>query len=88
MIIEALKVLSFFLVIVFGYEIANLFLPKERNLEKLSLGFILGMGVFTFVWFLKILKINFGGVITKCLKKGWRFARLAAVKSIKIPIAI
>ncbi len=46
------SVLSVLLIFVLGFSLANLILPKAEGLEKLSLSFVLGIGVFTFFWFL------------------------------------
>ncbi len=46
------SILSVLLIFVLGFSLANLILPKAEDLEKLSLSFILGIGVFTFFWFL------------------------------------
>ncbi len=44
--------LSVLLIFVLGFSLANLILPRAEGLEKLSLSFVLGIGVFTFFWFL------------------------------------
>ena len=40
------------LVIAFGYQLSKILLPNVERLEQISLGYILGIGPFTFIWFL------------------------------------
>jgi len=40
------------LIILFGYGFASFLLEKSSTAEKLSVGFLLGIGIFTFFWFL------------------------------------
>lgn len=40
------------LIFLFGYNFTRLLLPKAESLEQISLGFVFGLGIFTFVWFL------------------------------------
>jgi hypothetical protein len=40
------------LIVLFGYRLSHIFLPEAEKLEQISLGFFLGIGIFTFIWFL------------------------------------
>lgn len=47
-----LSILGFFAVILFGYLLVNLFIPKSSILERISLGYLMGFGLFTYVIFI------------------------------------
>jgi hypothetical protein len=51
-------IISIFLIFFFGYELTGVFFRKSEALERLSLGFVLGIGLFTLIWFL----LNLTGV--------------------------
>jgi len=44
--------IGFFLIFLFGYKLSWILLPRVEKLEQISLGYILGIGIFTFIWFL------------------------------------
>jgi hypothetical protein len=44
--------IGFFLIFSFGYTLSGIILSKAEKLELISLGYILGIGIFTFFWFL------------------------------------
>lgn len=46
------------LIILFGYRLSRILLPDAETLELVSLGYIVGIGIFTFIWFL----LNWAGV--------------------------
>ncbi len=46
------SILSVLLIFVLGFSLSNLILPRTEGLERFSLSFVLGIGVFTFFWFL------------------------------------
>jgi hypothetical protein len=46
------NIIAIFLIFLLGYGLCSLFLVNSEGLEKLSLSFLLGIGVFTFFWFL------------------------------------
>jgi hypothetical protein len=50
--------IGFFLVLSFGYLLSVVILPKAKILELMSLGYILGIGIFTLFWFL----LNWAGI--------------------------
>jgi len=45
-------IIGILLIVLFGYGLANLLILKGELFEKICLGYILGIGIFTFVWFL------------------------------------
>jgi hypothetical protein len=47
-----------FLVFAFGYQLSKILLSSVERLEQICLGYVLGIGLFTFVWFL----VNLAGV--------------------------
>jgi hypothetical protein len=47
-----------FLIIRFGYELSRILLPQSEKLECIFLGYLIGIGIFTFVWFL----LNLAGI--------------------------
>ena len=46
-----LFLIEFALLVIGGYLIANLIIHEEHKIEKYSLGFLLNLGIFTFLWF-------------------------------------
>lgn len=40
------------LIVLFGYKLSKMLLPNSDRLEQVALGYILGTGLFTFLWFL------------------------------------
>ena len=40
------------LIFLFGYKLCGILLPGVEKPEQLSLGYLLGIGIFTFIWFL------------------------------------
>jgi hypothetical protein len=50
--------IGFFLIFLFGYKLSRILLPEAEKLEQVSLGYILGIGIFTFIWFL----LNWAGI--------------------------
>ncbi len=58
MLTEIMLLIGLFLIILFGYKLSKILLPDVEKLEQISLGYILGIGIFTFVWFL----FNWAGV--------------------------
>jgi hypothetical protein len=49
---------GFLLIFLFGYKLSRILLPGTEKLEQISLGYILGIGIFTFIWFL----LNWAGI--------------------------
>jgi hypothetical protein len=49
---------GFLLIISFGYQLSKILLPNKESLEHISLGYFLGIGVFTYIWFL----LNWAGI--------------------------
>ena len=45
-------IIGILLIIVFGYGLTNVLVSKVNPIEKIALGYILGIGIFTFIWFL------------------------------------
>ena len=45
-------IIGILLIILFGYRLANVLVSKANLIEKIALGYILGIGIFTFIWFL------------------------------------
>ena len=50
--------LGLLLIFTFGYKLSRILLPKVYKLEQIALGYVLGVGIFTFIWFL----INWAGI--------------------------
>ena len=61
-----ISIIGFLAVIFFGYLLVNLFLRDESVVEKITLGFIIGFGFYTFVLFLASLS----GVKFKLFESG------------------
>jgi len=58
MLTEIIFIPGLFLIFLFGYKLSKILLPDVEKSEQISLGYILGIGIFTFIWFL----LNWAGI--------------------------
>lgn len=47
-----MTIIGILLIAFFGYQLTDIFTKKTKSFEKIALGYILGIGIFTFCWFL------------------------------------